>query len=129
MNTISSSTGEVTTPDNRKRFQDKFSSHLPLLLLNGDGTIAHVAGAARKLLGFRPSQFIGPAFTSLIHSKNMRQVLSDLSSMQRGRKTQSFWLARLLTGTGRWKWFRITAENRLQEKEQVIILRLRELQD
>lgn len=121
-------TAPVSTID-RKRFHINFSTHLPLILLNSDGTIAHVAAATRKLLGYPPTQLIDSEFTSLVHGKNLRQVMSDIASMQRGTKRKAFWLARLRAGDNRWKWFRISVDNVEQEDERLIILRLKDLQD
>ncbi|NBC18037.1 MAG: hypothetical protein GVY18_12070 [Bacteroidetes bacterium] len=113
----------------RKRFQHLSPPHLPLILLDVDGHIQHLTPIARRLLEFDEDDLIDPLFVSHVHGKNLHQISRDLDAMRRLGKQKAFWLARVRTGQGRWAWFRIVAENRLQRPERTIVLRLRDLHD
>lgn len=81
------------------------------------------------MLGYqRPDEMDG-LFYAWVHGKNLRQIARDIASMERGRKKQAFWLARLRTADGRWVWYKVSADNRLGAEEGAIVLRLRNLSD
>lgn len=113
----------------RKRFQLLTPPHLPVILLDEHGHIQYLSPIARRLLEFNDDRSVDPLFVSHVHGKNLRQISRDLDAMRRLGKQKSFWLARVRTGRGRWAWFRIVAENRLQHPERTIVLRLRDLHD
>ena len=113
----------------RKRFQNLTTPHLPIILLNRDGHIQHLTPTARRMLGFDQDASLDPLFVSHVHGKNLRQISRDLDAMKRFGKKKAFWLARIQSGQGRWNWYRIAAENRLQRPESTIVLRLRDLHD
>jgi PAS domain-containing protein len=83
--------------------------HVPVLLLNGEGTIQNLTESARRLLGYSRGASIEPCFFSHVHKKNLRRVMYDLAHMVSQRKKRARWLLRLRTGNDRWRWFRIRA--------------------
>lgn len=109
-----------------KRFQndEQLAQHVPVLALDEEGTLQSVSRAARALLEYGPSQTIEPYFFTHIHGRNLRRVMQDLAHMVCQRKQHARWLLRLRTGTGRWRWYRATALNRLHDDEKRVFVRL-----
>jgi len=109
-----------------KRFQNdkQLAQHVPVVALNAEGTICSVSRSARSLLEYGPDQKIEPYFFTHVHGRNLRRVMQDLAHMACNRKSHTRWLVRLQTGTGRWRWYRITVLNRLEAEEARIFLRL-----
>lgn len=101
-----------------KRFQS--GSHLPVLLLDGDGTIKHVSPAARRMLEYAHGSDIAACFFSHVHAKNMYQVMRDVADMVCYGKPRANWLIRLRTGLDRWQWVRATVSNELNGAEKAI---------
>lgn len=83
--------------------------HVPVLLLNEEGTIQDLTEGARRLLGYSREASIKPCFFSHVHKKNLRRVMHDLAHMVSQRTKRARWLLRLRTGNDRWGWFRIRA--------------------
>ena len=100
-----------------------------MVLLNAEGFIVHATPATRRLLEYRTGESLEPYFFSHVHSKNLRQIMRDIGAMNRVGKQEAFWLTRLRTARGQWSWFKITAQNRLDQPEAVITLSLRDLRD
>jgi PAS domain-containing protein len=109
-----------------KRFQtnEQLAQHVPVLALDGEGTICSVSRAARSMLEYGSDQKIEPYFFTHVHGRNLRRVMQDLAHMACNRKSHARWLVRLQTGTRRWRWYRITVLNRLEAEEGRIFLRL-----
>ena len=126
-----SSDGDMTTPpvfsdSFWKRFQkgvDDFP--IPVISVDGNGSIQGMSGTARRMLGYGASDDIDPYFFTHVHGQNMHRVMRDLAHMVKAHTRHTSWLVRLQTRTGRWQWFRIEVVNRLQAPEQCIVLRLR----
>lgn len=100
---------------------------LPILTIDGEGTIQRVSKAARRLLEYPPSAELDPCFFAHIHGKNLYRVMQDIAHMVCCGQQQATWLLRLRTGHGRWRWYRATAHNRLQEDDNHILIRLTEI--
>lgn len=116
-------------PATRKRFQALSHPHIPRLVLDGEGSVREVSPAARVLLSYRSDDAIPPCFFSLIHAKNLYQVMRDVADMVCRGRSRASWLLRLRTGDGRWRWFKVQAHNHLEGGEGHIALTLQDLQD
>lgn len=111
----------------RKRFQPDALASKPVICVDIEGSITRVTKPARNLLEYGPEKEIDPCFFSHIHGKNLYQVMRDVADMVCYGKRQANWLLRVRTGLGRWRWYRMRAENRLNEDRQCILVHVREL--
>lgn len=114
---------------NRKRFHTPSATpHLPILLLNREGTITSLTEAARRVLEY-PSNAAGldPCFFSHVHASNQHRLMRDLADMVCRGKQRAQWLLRLRTGAKRWRWYRAVATNDLGPDGTGIRVRLRPL--
>lgn len=103
----------------RKRFQDHVKTHAPALYLTADGTIRHITSSARQLLEYRTSEGMEPCFFTHVHGKNLYQVMRDVADMVCYGKSQASWLLRLRTGQGRWRWYKASVRNRLEDESRI----------
>jgi len=101
--------------------------YVPVLGLDRDATIQHANEAVRRTLEYPPDAALEPCFFSHVHGRNLRQVMRDLAHMVSHRKQRARWLLRLRTGNGRWRWYRATAQNRLDRSDALIRVHLRPL--
>lgn len=92
-----------------KRFHNP---SLPLVVLSSDASILHLSPTARHLLGYKPGDRVEGSFFSLIHRKQLFQVMRDVADMVCHGKPNATWLLRLRTTTGRWQWFKADVRNR-----------------
>lgn len=122
-NGVQSSDTHTLFAAERKRFQDHVQAHAPVLLLTADGMITHVSASARTLLEYRSKEGMDPCFFTHVHGKNLYQVMRDVADMVCYGKSQASWLLRLRTGQGRWRWYKATVRNRL-ENDSMIEIRL-----
>jgi len=111
----------------RKRFQELIQQQTPQLILNAEGMIQQLNEAARRLLEYPPDRVVRPSFFSHVHQKNLYQVMRDVADMVCYGKSQATWLLRLRTGKDRWRWYRVSVDNRLQQPDGTLILTLRDL--
>ena len=107
-----------------KRFQDAEKSFVPFLLVDDEGTIQGVSPAARRLLDYGPEEQMDRCFFAHVHGRNQRRVMQDLAQVMRRHKRTVSWLLRLLTGTGRWRWFRAVA-HAAPDDPSLVAVRLR----
>jgi len=117
----------LSRPTDGRASKTKEPMHVPTLAVDEEGTIQHVNAAARRVLEHPPDESIGACLFSHVHGHNLRRVMRDLAHMVRHRKQRARWLLRLRTGTGRWRWYRAVAHNRLDEPESVVAIHLRPL--
>lgn len=110
-------------------FSSELPPHIPVLLLDEDGNIQDLSEGARHLLEYAPNASIEPCFFSHIHGQNLKQVMWDLAHMVSRRKQRAQWLFRLRTGNHRWRWYRATAKNHLDDAEGAMRVLLRPLSD
>ncbi len=103
--------------------------HVPLLVLDENGTIQDLTNGAKRLLGHSSEASFDPNFFSYVHGRNLRRVMQDLAHMVSHRKQSAHWLLRLRTGNQRWRWYRAVAENHLDHSEGSIRVLLRPLSD
>ena len=96
----------------------------PALFLGADGSILHVTPAALRLLEYPSDASIDPYFFTHVHGKNMYRVMQDVAHMVCHRQGQTSWLLRLRTGHGRWRWYRATVYNRLEDDPACIRVEL-----
>ena len=115
-------------PD-RKRFQSGIDTHVPLMVLDAEGSIQHLTPAARKVLEYKLGQPVEPCFFSHVHGKNLHQVMRDVADMVCRGKAQASWLLRLRTGQGRWRWYKATVRNELMQPEATITVHLRDFHE
>jgi len=101
--------------------------HVPVLLLDEEGNIQDFSDGARRLLGRSRDASIEPCFFSHVHGQNLKRVMRDLAHMVSRRKQQAQWLLRLRTGNERWRWYRATAKNYLDDSEDAVRILLRPL--
>lgn len=112
-----------------KRFQNILTPHVPLIVLDAEGSIQHLTPAARRVLEYRTDQRIDGCFFSHVHGRNLYQVMRDVADMVCYGRAQANWLLRLRTGQGRWQWFRAHVKNDLATPEAAITITLRHLHD
>jgi PAS domain-containing protein len=110
-----------------KRFQNPPRPHVPILILDRDGTIQALTPAARQVLEYKSDVALDACFFSHVHKHNMRRVMQDLADMVSRGKQRTQWLLRLRTGNGRWRWYRATIRNHLGTPDGHIRVRLRPL--
>lgn len=103
------------------------SPHVPVLVLDREGTIQHLNEPARRALEYSSDASIDPCFFSHVHGHNLRRVMRDLAHMVSHRKQRARWLLRLRTGNGRWRWYRAIARNHLDHSDATIQVHLRPL--
>lgn len=102
------------SPD-RKRFRDVESYLVPIVTLDAEGTIQHLSPAARRLLEYPPDADIDDCFFTHVHGKNLYRVMQDIAHMVCFRLKQTSWLLRMQTGRGRYRWYKATVHNRLDD--------------
>lgn len=112
--------GEKKFESSRKRFRP--NPHLPAIVLDGEGTIRDITPQARRLLELRQDAPPADCFFSLVHARNIYQVMRDVADMVCYGKPQASWLMRLRTGRGRWQWFRASVSNHLNEEDHIYIV-------
>lgn len=106
--------------EGRKRFRE-MREHVPVVTLSSDGMLQHVTTSARNLLEYRSNQRVEPCFFTHVHGKNLYQVMRDVADMVCYGKSQASWLLRLRTGQGRWRWYKATVLNRLNDEQSIQI--------
>ena len=112
-----------------KRFQETPFRHLPLIVLSPEGDIVHATPAARSVLEYGPDDTLDTCFFAHVHARNQYQVMRDIADMVCYGKSQSTWLLRLRSGKQRWRWYRATVKNRLDEAHPAIYVTLRNMHD
>lgn len=113
----------------RKRFQRRVAPHLPVLVVDAEGTIQHITPAARRLLEYRHDEDPLPCFFSHIHGRNMYQVMRDVADMVCYGKPRASWLLQLRTARGRWRWVKASVQNHLEGDEPSIHVAISDLQE
>ncbi len=103
----------------RKRFREQMRAYVPSVVLNADGTIQQISPSAMHLLEYRSDQKMDRSFFAHVHGKNLYQVMRDVADMVCYGKTQATWLLRMRTGKGRWRWYKATVRNRLEEEDAI----------
>lgn len=111
----------------RKRFQDPATQHLPRIVLDESGAICDFTLPARRLLEYRANEPLNTSFFSLVHGKNLYQVMRDVADMVCYGREEASWLLRLRTGQGRWRWYRAHVHNKLDGPEGALCISLRDL--
>lgn len=84
-----------------------------VVVLDDNGQVQRVSGAARQLLDLGSHKITGEPFFDRVHPDNRNRVLWDLSEMAGRGRQKVTWLLRLKTGLGPWQWFKLIAVNRL----------------
>lgn len=108
----------------RKRFQ-KIESHvIPAMTIDAEGTIQHISPAARRLLEYPKDADIDDCFFTHVHGKNLYRVMQDIAHMVCFRLKHASWLLRMRTGRGRYRWYKATVHNRLNEAVERIFIKL-----
>lgn len=108
-----------------KRFQDGVHALVPVLLVDDRGTIQRVTPTARRLLEYATDETIDRCFFAHVHARNQRRVMQDLAQVMRRHKRRVAWLLRLMTGSGRWRWFRAVAHPYSSDDQDLVAVRLR----
>lgn len=101
--------------------------HVPLLVLDEEGTIEDLTEGARRILDDSSDGAFEPNFFSHVHGHNLQRVMQDLAHMVAHHKQNARWLLRLRTGAQRWRWYRAVAENHLDRPDDGIRVLLRPL--
>lgn len=112
----------------RKRFQHPLLG-APSMILNEEGTIEEASPAALKMLNLPASITENMSFFSLVHGKNLYQVMRDVADMVCYGKAKASWLLRMRTGEGRWRWYKVTASCRDEDSERLIHVVLKDVDD
>ncbi len=108
----------------RKRFQYIESHVIPAMTIDAEGTIQHISPAARRLLEYPKDAEIDDCFFTHVHGKNLYRVMQDIAHMVCFRLKQASWLLRMRTGHGRYRWYKATVHNRLNEAVERIVVKL-----
>ena len=111
----------------RKRFHPQVSEHLPRIIVDESGAICDLTLPARRLLEYRANEPLKTSFFSLVHGKNLYQVMRDVADMVCYGREEASWLLRLRTGQGRWRWYRAHVHNKLDGPEGALCISLRDL--
>jgi PAS domain-containing protein len=91
----------------------------PRIVLSAEGRITSLNEAARRVLDRSSTASYDANFFAHVHGRNLRRVMRDLTRMVRHDLQRARWLLRLQTGTDRWRWFRVTAFNRLSSEGDI----------
>ena len=87
----------------RKRFQGPLLEQ-PTLKLDEEGSILEISTTALRMLEHtQKSDALKSCFFSLVHGKNLYQVMRDVADMVCYGKSRASWLLRLETGMSRWR--------------------------
>ena len=122
----------TTSSDRAKNFaqtRKRFQHHAAAMQMDAEGTLHYVSPAARRLLEYGPDDSVNECFFSLVHGRNMYQVMRDVADMVCYGKPRANWLVRLKTGRNRWSWYRAAVTNRLNDPENDIQILLSDLQE
>jgi hypothetical protein len=103
--------------------------HVPLLVLDEEGTIEALTEGARRILNDSSDGSLEPNFFTHVHGQNLQRVMQDLARMVAHRKQNARWLLRLRTGAQRWRWYRAVVENHLDRPDGGVRVLLRPLSD
>jgi len=87
----------------------------------------HLSATARRLLGYQPAQLVEASFFSLIHAKQLFQVMRDVADMVCHGKPSATWLVRLRTVSGRWQWFKADVRARGERPEAAVTIVLKSM--
>ncbi len=113
----------------RKRFQSPLLEQ-PTMRLDEDGSILEISTTALRMLEHtQKSDALKSCFFSLVHGKNLYQVMRDVADMVCYGKSRASWLLRLETGMSRWRWYRVSARNNLSTPDPGILLTLEEVHE
>ncbi len=128
--TVSTQTSETVLSSalDRKRFQP-FSQHQPRITVDLEGTVLEITKAALRLLEFSETVEMSKCFFTLVHGRNLRQVMSDVGDMVHHGKAHASWLLRLRTGHGRWRWYKVTARPFSTDVQRKVQLTLCDVQE
>lgn len=116
--------GRGSSPD-----PSELPPHVPLLVLDEDGTIEDLTEGARRILDDSSDGSFESNFFAHVHGQNLRRIMQDLAHMVSHRKQRARWLLRLRTGTQRWRWYRAAVENHLDRSDGGVRVLLRPLSD
>lgn len=105
----------------RKRFRQQMRAYSPSVVLSADGSIQQISPSAMHLLEYRSGQKMDRSFFAHVHGKNLYQVMRDVADMVCYGKSQATWLLRLRTGKDRWRWYKASVMNRLEEEDAIQI--------
>lgn len=111
------------TPPARRRQRRETPDHPiddvdAVVVVDNDGTVQRVSGAAQQLLHLRSQTLTGEPFFERVHPDNLNRVLWDFAEMAGRGRHRVTWLLRLKTGLGPWQWFKLVAVNRLTRPEK-----------
>ncbi|MEZ4695127.1 MAG: PAS domain-containing protein [Rhodothermales bacterium] len=112
MTTSNSASLQQNSGQDRKRFQNP---SLAMIELTPDGSVRQLSPAARNLLEYSAADDVSESFFSMIHGRQLYQVMRDVADMVCHGKTRATWLVRMRTARGRWKWFKADVYNRLDQ--------------
>ncbi len=100
-----------------------------MLVLGGNGKIKYMTPDAQKMLEYTDDQPQRGSFFSLVHHRNLYQVMRDVSEMVCSGKQKASWALWLKTAKGHWRWFKIQVHNRLTDETASLQLVIQETHD
>jgi PAS domain-containing protein len=124
LDTVQSTAVQSSFEPFRKRFQAIESHVIPAMTIDAEGTIQHISLAARRLLEYPKEAEIDECFFTHVHGKNLYRVMQDIAHMVCFRLKQASWLLRMRTGRGRYRWYKATVKNRLNDAVERIVIKL-----
>ena len=115
-------TAPVFLAEEKKRFL----TMQPHLVVDSLGSIVEVSSLANRLLEFSDQHNEARCFFSLVHGKNLYQVMRDVADMFCHGRRNAKWMLRLRTGRNRWRWFNSTVERmRDSDGELYLIIQIK----
>ena len=79
-----------------------------LVILSREGIVLQASGAARNILGFRPSDVAGRAITDFVHLDDVEELRDWVRDAPRVGQGSEKGRCRLRTKSGEWRWYEAT---------------------
>lgn len=102
--------------ESQKRFHSLNRPLSPVIALDRDGTIRNATRAARQALEYGSGAALEGSFFAHVHPKHRDRIMHDLADLLCRGKQRAQWLLRMRTGNERWRWYRVSAHNRLADE-------------
>ena len=84
-------------------------------ILTAEGMIQYASPGFTRMLGYRPEELIGQPITILLHPNEMKSARERLGELAAAPGVTISERCRLRIKEGGWRWFEVTARNRLND--------------
>ena len=85
-----------------------------IAILGADGTILFANNSTKSLLGYRPDEILGRSLHGIVHSLDVERVREHLREAASSAGASCTARCRMQCKDGRWRWFDINLQNRLE---------------